>query len=248
MPNYMTDEDLLINPSPRIPLCVCIDVSRSMTHKDGDDVNRFDELKAGLADLINIIRDDAMMSSSLEIAVVAFNDEAAVLHPFSSAENLDVNSLKPSLSGNSDLGAGVLRSLELCDERKQAYREHAIDYYQPWLVIMTDGKPSGSAPDWKERIKKAQQETRTREENNKLTTICVLCGGDKDIGSVEEAKDQVAVETLRKFTANPVQNFSGAGYKGLFRWLGRSMSNSMSGVRPDFSTILSNEDDWVTDW
>jgi len=248
MPEYFTDEDLLTNLAARIPLCICVDTSKSMTYKDGDEVNRFDELKAGIADLINIIRDDPTMSSSLEVAVVAFNDEASVLHPFTTVDRFDVSELNPTLGGNSNLGAGVLCGLELCDERKKQYRENVIDYYQPWMVIMTDGRPSGATPDWKEKLKQAQTETRKREEDSKLTPICVLCGGDKDIGSIEEAKDQVAVETLKKFTVNPVQNFSGAGYKGLFRWLGRSMSSSLSGAKPDFSSILKNDDDWVTDW
>ncbi len=30
------------------------------------------------------------------------------------------------------------------DNRKRTYREHGVEYYQPWLVVMTDGVPTST--------------------------------------------------------------------------------------------------------
>ncbi|MCR5348698.1 MAG: VWA domain-containing protein [Bacilli bacterium] len=246
MNQYFGDDDLIINASARVPLCICVDTSHSMTHKDGDEVNRFDELLGGLQELLRCIKADERVESSVEICVVGFNDKPTVLHDFATVDSFDISKIKPKLNGSSDLGAGVLYGLGLCDQRKQKYKDNHVDYYRPWLMIMTDGKPWGDKA--VENVKKAQKQVRDLEKAEKITVLAVLCGGDKDVRSIEEVKDKDALACLQKFTSNPVQNFSGAGYRNLFRWLSSSISESMgSGKAPTKIDIPKSVVDW-TDW
>lgn len=247
MANYDFDNmDLIVNASARVPLCICVDTSFSMTHKDGDEVNRFDELVDGIRELMRTIEEDEAASSSVEVAVVGFNKEVKVLHDFATFDNFDVSKVKAKLTGASDLGLGVLRSLELLDERKKLYKENHVEYYRPWLLIMTDGQPWGDQA--LENLKKAQEKVRKMEKESKITVLCILCGGDKDVTNLKEVKDQAAIACLQGFTENPVQNFSGAGYRSLFRWLSRSMSASLDFKDgPMDLDIPKDTVDW-TDW
>ena len=245
MNQYFTDDDLIVNASARVPLCICVDISQSMTRKDGDEVNRFDELVGGIKELLRCVAEDERVASSVEICVVGFNDTVKVLHEFATVDNFDVDSIKPKLTGGSDLGKGVLYALDVCEKRKQAYKANHVDYYRPWLVIMTDGKPWGGEAI--ANVKKAQKQVKDLENQEKLTVLAVLCGGDKDITSIKKVKDQEAVACLQAFTSNAVQNFSGAGYRNLFRWLSSSISDSMGSGKTPKIDIPKSEIDW-TDW
>ena len=47
-------------------------------------------------------------------------------------------------NGNTPMGEGVRLALDLLDKRKQEYKDKGVDYYQPWLVLMSDGQPNGN--------------------------------------------------------------------------------------------------------
>ena len=35
----------------------------------------------------------------------------------------------------------VMQALKLLETRKKEYVDAGVDYYQPWMVIMSDGQP-----------------------------------------------------------------------------------------------------------
>ena len=44
--------------------------------------------------------------------------------------------------GSTNLGGGVSLALDRLETRKQEYQKAGVDYFQPWLVLMTDGQPT----------------------------------------------------------------------------------------------------------
>ncbi len=40
------------------------------------------------------------------------------------------------------MGAGVEQALNILEKRKAEYSSKGVDYYQPWMVLMTDGYPT----------------------------------------------------------------------------------------------------------
>ena len=241
---YYGNDDLITNTSSRLPLCICVDISHSMSFKDGDDVSRFDELKSGMRELLDIILRDDAMRDSVELCVVGFNNEAVTLWDYSTVDSFDINKINPKLGKSSDLGKGIMYALDRCEERKASYKAFHLDYYQPWLVVMTDGKPWGDEA--KANYEEAVRRVQTMQKENKLTAIAVLCGGDRDIASVEQARDQEAVAILQRLSDTKVNNFSGGGYRELFRWIGKSMSQSMGGT-PKFAIPEFDDEKWE-DW
>ena len=63
-------EDLVNNPTARVPVCLCLDTSGSM---DGDPIR---ELRAGVKLFYDAIRDDEVALYSAEICIVTFGGSA----------------------------------------------------------------------------------------------------------------------------------------------------------------------------
>jgi uncharacterized protein YegL len=128
-------QDLVQNPSNRVPIALCLDVSGSMA---GEPIQ---ELNEGVRLFFQSLQEDPIARVSAEVAIVTFSDTAAMHLDFQSLERI---SSPPVLSagGSTDLGGGVLLSLDLLERRKEMYKAAGVDYFQPWLVLMTDGQPT----------------------------------------------------------------------------------------------------------
>jgi uncharacterized protein YegL len=50
----------------------------------------------------------------------------------------------PSLAveGNTPMGEAVRKGLELLKQRKEIYKENSLDYFRPWMFLITDGYPT----------------------------------------------------------------------------------------------------------
>ena len=42
------------------------------------------------------------------------------------------------------MGEAINLALDMLESRKSEYSDSGVDYYQPWLVVMTDGQPNGN--------------------------------------------------------------------------------------------------------
>src|SRR4051812_47327709 len=128
-------DDLVENPTPRVPVSLCLDTSSSM---DGAPIQ---ELVRGVNLFYDAIDADDDAHDSAEINVVEFNSSAGLVHDFASIERLSrISSL--TASGYTAMGSGVNLALDTLQRRKATYSASGVLYYQPWLVLMTDGAPT----------------------------------------------------------------------------------------------------------
>ena len=153
MGKYAGDDDLVVNTSVRVPVCLCLDISGSMRKNDA-----IDELNKGIEAFYNSVRNDEQSASSCEIAIVTFADEVEVREDFSLIERKEPIHIDYVPNGGTALAHGVMKCLELLDARKQEYKDNGVEYFQPWLLIITDGKP-GDVED----VPAAQAEVKDRE-------------------------------------------------------------------------------------
>ena len=137
----VTVDDLYDNPTTRVPVVLCLDVSASMTID-----NRIDQLNQGVQEFFRSVSEDHIARYSAEICIVTFGSEAQKLIDFNYADRQKAAFAKMTLQakGNTAMGAAVEMSLSLLDARKKEYQEKGIDYWQPWLVLMTDGQATDS--------------------------------------------------------------------------------------------------------
>lgn len=225
MNNWNLNDDLVTNPSPRIPICLCIDTSRSMSH-----YGRIESIKEGILNLYNELNNDFQLSNSAEIAIVTFDNEAEILENFETVSEKNLPDFK--ISGNTALGKGVNLSLDILEQRKNLYKENGIDYYQPWLIIMTDGASYGEP---KYILKQAQDRTFRLEYSKKLVVIPISIG--------HAAKK----EELEKFTSKKetVVGIEGAQFNKFFTFISRSVAQVVqSAGKANLDLDLNTIVDW----
>lgn len=166
--------------------------------------NPINELNEGLPVLFDAIKSDEIARTAAEIAVVTFGGTAEKKLDFHPVIKQQVPVL--TASGCTPMGAAVNMMLDMLDQAKQAYRAAGIDYYQPWLVIMSDGQPTDD-------IEEAVRRTVDLVQNKKLTVFPIGIGPAADMN------------VLRRFSpAREPLRLKGLNFKSFFQWLSKSVS------------------------
>ena len=126
------------NPQPRCPCILLLDCSMSM---QGVPLR---ELTEGVRQFMRDLQDDDCARFSVEPAVITFGGDVMLAVDFTplSAGFVDVPEFVAC--GETPMGEALNQGLRLLDERKQLYRGHGLPYFQPWMVLLTDGQPTDS--------------------------------------------------------------------------------------------------------
>lgn len=191
-------QDLVTNPTPRVPICLVLDTSSSM---EGAPIN---ELNDGVKTFFDAILSDEIARSSAEISIVIFGNTASQILDFSSIEKQTIPNL--NANGSTPMGAAVNLALDLLERRKKEYSSAGVDYYQPWIVLMTDGQPTDD-------INSSVQRTCGLIEKRKLTIFPIGIGKDADLS------------VLARFSPKrPPLRLKGLNFKEFFEWLSKSVS------------------------
>ena len=209
-------KDLVDNPTPRVPVALCLDVSGSMFGKP------MEELNTGVARYLEEVRKDELALSAAETALVTFGDTAQRIADFDTADHLRPPVLEAD--GITDMGAGLTLALDLLEQRKKAYQSAGVDYYQPILVVMSDGAPNGDP----RVLKAAVARIREQLDRRKLTVVAVGLGPDADL------------EMLSRLSRRQAVRLNGTRFREFFLWLSRSVA-SVSATLPGEETSLNLE-------
>lgn len=192
------EEYLVDNPASRVPICIVLDTSGSMI---GDPIN---ELNEGLKTFFDAIHSDEVAKWSAEISIVTFGGGVTQILDFDNIQKQDCPKLDSN--GNTPMGEAVNLALDLLERRKEEYGSVGVDYYQPWMVLMTDGQPTDD-------IESAVNRTRKLIENRKLTIFPIGVGKDADIS------------VLKSFSPiRPPLKLKGLNFKLFFEWLSQSVT------------------------
>jgi uncharacterized protein YegL len=223
--NLLRLEDLVNNPTARVPVCLCLDTSGSMR---GDYLSELlgkspsiapiDELNEGVKLFYDTIRNDETALYSAEIAIVTFGDIEQLVEDFTNIER-QPNVPTFTAYGGTPMGEAVNLALDRLEKRKQEYKDKGVDYFQPWLVLMTDGVPNGS----QSKLEQAISRTQEMVDAKKLTVFPIGIGNNADM------------EVLAKFSPkrSPLK-LKGTNFKEFFQWLSQSVtktSQSMPGEK-----------------
>jgi uncharacterized protein YegL len=202
-------QELVENPTARVPVCLCLDTSGSM---QGQPIS---ELNEGLQAFYDAIRGDDIARYSAEIAIVTFGGTVTQVTDFCSVDRQQVGAL--SADGATPMGDAVALALDLLDRRKKEYQDVGVDYFQPWLVLMTDGQPTASKVSWED----AADRTGRLATAKKLSVFAIGVGSSADMG------------VLTRFSPRRTPlRLQGLKFVEFFEWLSRSVtavSNSTPG-------------------
>src|SRR5688572_3966722 len=124
------------NPDkPQAACAVLLDTSQSMR---GEPIRA---LEKGLQAYREFLSQDEEAKMIVETCVITFSDEAKVVHPFSSVDDMP-ESIELKAGGWTAMGAAIDLGIQQIEERKQYYKDEGVDYYRPFLVLITDGAPT----------------------------------------------------------------------------------------------------------
>ena len=128
--------DLVSNPEPRCPCLLLLDTSVSMRGEP------LAQLNQGIRTFKDELMTDGMAVQRVEVAVVTFGP-VAVVSEFQTVDLFEPPQLHPT--GDTPMGAAIVKGLDMIDARKRDYRKAGVSYYRPWIFMITDGAPSD---DW----------------------------------------------------------------------------------------------------
>ncbi len=130
-------EDLVEIPFPQHPHCATIlilDTSASMAG------NKIAELNEGLQILADELLNDDLASKRVDLAIITFGNGVEIVTDFTGIS--DFNPPELTASGVTPMGEAILAGIDLLEKRKAEYREIGVDYYRPWIFLITDGQPT----------------------------------------------------------------------------------------------------------
>jgi uncharacterized protein YegL len=208
----LEEQDLINNPTTRLPICLCLDNSKSMKGKP------IKELEKSIGYFFKAIKSDEIARYSVELSIVIFQDDAKVVLDFANIDRQQIPSLNAKYG--TSLGKGVGLALDLLEKRKKEYSSKGIDYYQPWLVLMTDGKPGDSIIESTKRVEQLSKK-------KKITVFPVAIGDGTDIKVLKGFSTMKNNMVLKVTSPKYFQEF--------FEWLSQSAvvaSQSIPGDKP----------------
>lgn len=217
---YISVEEQL-DATPRLPVCICLDMSASMKGE------KFDKMKEGLKMFCDAILNDPKAKRSAEIAIITFNDKYNIYRKFGRLDNpIILNNVKPGFG--TKVSPAINCALDMLERRKEEYRRLGMEYYQPWLVFISDGLPGDKCDDAKERVLELER-------NRKLVVLSLPILSAKD----DKEKNERTMTFMDGFSASKSLPMDSEKIKEFFIWLSRSIHVSVRKGRADFTTATS---------
>ncbi len=243
--NFLDNAEFADNPEPRCPVVLVLDTSGSMKGQALTELNeglrafssalRSDPLSSlrvevavitfgGKVRVINVHGEVPSQSemATLDPRALAVRPAAQEIPADARQAFVTVDQFAPPVldaDGGTPLGEAVTRALALLRERKEIYKQNGLDYFRPWIFVITDGHPTDRWETAAEQVR--QEETRK---------------GVQFYGVGVEGAD---LKVLARFSdIRPPLKLKGLAFGEMFTWLSKSLS-AIAHSRPGDQTPLT---------
>lgn len=207
---------------PHCALVVLVDTSGSMS-------GNMTDVNEGMKTLKDELMADDLASKRVDLAIVTFGGSAQIIHNFSNIEDYEPPVL--SAGGGTPMGDAILMASEMIETRKQQYKDKGVDYYRPWIFMMTDGEPT----DMQQGDAKWSQVTKLVYEGETKKKFMFFA----------VAVDNADMDTLKQIAPQnrPPVRLKQGKWNDLFSWLSKSQS-SISSSNPGEQIKLESPTGW----
>jgi uncharacterized protein YegL len=232
-PNLLDQAEFADNPEPRCPVVLVLDTSGSMNGAPIQELNeglrafssalKSDRLASLRVEVAVVAFGGSVRALNVRGAAPSQGKEMVPFNPLglsvrpkaekipfdASQAFVTVDQFQPPVldaTGDTPMGEAIQRSLALLHERKEIYKQNGLDYFRPWMFVITDGKPTDKG--WEAVADQVKQEEMRR------GVIFYAVGVDK-----------ADMQVLSRFTeARPPLKLKGLAFGDLFMWLSKSLS------------------------
>jgi uncharacterized protein YegL len=206
------------NPEPRAQCVLVLDTSGSMARI-------IERLNEAIVNFDSQLKADPLGRERVEIAVITFGP-VKVAQDF--VVSKDFAPPRFAAGGDSPMGEGICKAVELIEERRQKYKHFGIDSFKPCVFGITDGAVvDGSFDRAQSLIRKF--ETTEAEADRIAFFFAGVEGADMD--------------ALTRLSYRKPQTLDPRKFQEMFRWMGllmRSISRSQVGEEVEVPTV-----DWM---
>ena len=194
--------EIMNHGEKHIACALLVDTSGSMSGR------AIEELNEGLRIFGEALQEDSKAYGCADICVISFNSSVQMVVPFSAACDYAVPPL--AAGGLTALNEAVITGLDAIEQRKQEYKDIGVDYWRPWIFLLTDGVPTDTEyeADAKLRLQEAL-------EQKKINFFPMGIGGNVDIRKLK---------SYTKDGSGIVLKAAKEHFKEAFVWLSSSMS------------------------
>ncbi|KKJ01214.1 glycosyl transferase family 2 [Prochlorothrix hollandica PCC 9006 = CALU 1027] len=195
-----------------------LDVSGSMHGTPIDELNR------GVEQFIDSVLEDDFASFSVDLGVITFGGNVKTILPIQPIQEAKVPVLETS--GNTPMGEAVTQAIIELDARKKMYKSTGVSYYQPWIVLMTDGAPTDT-------YKAASKKLKDLANSKKIVVIAIGIG------------KKCNLDLLSEFCADGSEpkRLDGVKFSEFFTWLSQSMTEVVTKSTPGMKYIVTQSTD-----
>ncbi|HAT15133.1 MAG TPA: hypothetical protein DCS91_17520 [Microcoleaceae bacterium UBA11344] len=203
--------DFATNAEPRCPVVLLLDNSGSM---GGQPIQ---QLNQGVAAFKQSVEQDGLAALRVEVAIVSFGP-VVMRQDFVTIDQF----VPPQLQAEqlTPMGEAINYALDLLENRKADYKNNGIQYYRPWVFLITDGNPTDT---WQP----AAQRVRQGENDKKFSFFAVGVGQGVDM----KILSQITAPT------RPPRLLNGLDFTSMFLWLSQSMQQ-VAHSQPGATTMI----------
>ena len=227
----VTEGDFNRSTKKRLPICFCLDVSGSMVSLMENGQPRIEELNRTFQNFIETMKMDDVVAQSADIAVVTFGGNVEILSPFAPLDRQRISRINVNSRSFTPMGEGIITSLKLLDARKEAYKRKGLKYYQPWLVVLTDGEPEG--PNAQINFEEALSAVNQLENSGKIVVFNIALGNDVNFYNIGR---------LSTAHSEPIYANNASDLKKFFKFLGSTLGTVSRGQIRDGEIPTRPED------
>jgi len=201
------------NPNPRLACVLALDTSSSMSEVEGGQ-SRIEALNDGFELFCREVAGDEIACKRVEVAVITFGMSARVATDFTEAR--DLHPQRFSANGSTPMGAALNLAADEFTRQKAAYKAADLNYFRPWLFVITDGQPTDG-----QVFESAAQRICEMEAANGVNVFAIGVGDSADLNQLAKFSKMRAPMRLK-----------GLSFQEFFLWLSASMATASRSKEP----------------